>query len=223
MSQNIVMIFDTETSGLPPKELHKQLDKLPSIVQLSFVLFDINENKIIKTYDKYIKQPETTDFNSQAFKITKITKSMCDNGVHIIEALMEFHTAYLNSNHIVAHNLDFDKFMIELEIIRNYEGLKQHSDFFGPQIIFNTTFNKMWNIQTYCTMNDGKYITKIELKSKFGKPFYKNPKLEELHKQLFSKTIDSSLLHNSLVDTLVCLKCYLKMKHNMDINIELTD
>lgn len=148
---------------------------------------------------------------------------MCDNGVHIIESLMEFHTAYLNSNHIVAHNLDFDKFMIELEIIRNYEGLKQHSDFFGPHIIFNTTFNKMWNIQTYCTMTDGKYITKIELKSKFGKPFYKNPKLEELHKHLFSKTIDPTLLHNSLVDTLVCLKCYLKMKHNMDINIELTD
>ena len=49
MSQNIVMVFDTETSGLPPKELHKQLDKLPTIVQLSFVLFDINEKKIIKT------------------------------------------------------------------------------------------------------------------------------------------------------------------------------
>ena len=80
MSQNIVMVFDTETSGLPPKELHKQLDKLPTIVQLSFVLFDINEKKIIKTYNKYIKQPEATDFNSQAFKITKITKSMCDDG-----------------------------------------------------------------------------------------------------------------------------------------------
>ena len=44
----------------------------------------------------------------------------------------------------------------------------------------------------------------------------KYPKLMELHKHLFNTIPDG--LHNSMVDVLVCLRCYGKIKHNVDFN-----
>ena len=42
------------------------------------------------------------------------------------------------------------------------------------------------------------------------------PKLVELYQELFRGT--PANLHNSLVDTLVCMRCYLKMRHGIDID-----
>ena len=43
--------------------------------------------------------------------------------------------------------------------------------------------------------------------------YKKKPKLIELYKHLFNnKEVDG--LHNSMMDVLVCLQCYLKMRHD---------
>ena len=121
---NLLLVFDTETSGLWPKSDNETKNEYPFIVQLSFVVFDTHENKIVFTYNEYIKQNEDMDFNTEAFKINRITKEMCDNGVSIVDALNNFHTYYMNVGHIIAHNYEFDKKMIELEILRNFEHFK---------------------------------------------------------------------------------------------------
>lgn len=220
---NLLLIFDTETSGLWPKSDNEN-NKLeyPFIVQLSFIVFDLDENKIVEKYNKYIQQNESMDFNSQAFKINNITKEMCDNGVHIVEALNQFYTYYMNVKHIIAHNLDFDKKMIQLEILRNYESLNT-KECFGIQVLFNDTFNELWKLKAHCTMIMGKHITNITIKGRHG-PFKKMPKLIELYKKLFNETPKN--LHNSLIDCVVCLKCFVKIQYdktldNDELGIEL--
>ena len=45
--------------------------------------------------------------------------------------------------------------------------------------------------------------------------YIKFPTLTELHNKLFDETPEN--MHNSLMDILICLKCYLKFKHNIAI------
>ena len=46
----------------------------------------------------------------------------------------------------------------------------------------------------------------------------KNPKLSELYEKLFDKKAEN--LHDSMVDTKICLRCFIKMKYNKTISIE---
>lgn len=199
-----ILFFDTETSGLFPKDLSKG-EELPSIIQLSFILYNIEKKEILQQYNKYIKQADNTDYNSNGFKFTNITKEMCDSGVTINEALKQFYNAYNSASYIVAHNIDFDKKMIQLESLRcskKYEFLH----------LFNDVYNIINNIKTYCTMQMGKDVTNIMIKGKFGE-FKKAPKLSELHDKLFGEIPTG--LHDSLVDTYACMKCFMKIKYNI--------
>lgn len=212
---NNILVFDTETSGLFPQDTSnlKTLD-LPTIVQLSYVIYDINKHAVIDTYNVYVKQPKETDYSKEAFKINRITKDMCDNGVSIMEALYKFCDAYMSCKYIVAHNLAFDKKMIQLEVIRNLDKMKL--DLISPINLFNDTFNALWGIKLYCSMEKGKHITNVFLKGKYGN-YKKSPKLQELHEKLFG-TIPNNL-HDSLVDCKVCLKCYVKMTYDKTLEI----
>jgi len=210
-SKYICLCFDTETSGLCPKYPTQDISKYPYITQLSFILYDSKEGTVIRHFNSYIKQTVEHDYTSTAFQMTKITKEMCDNGVPIAKALAEFYNCYLLCGTLVAHNLQFDKKMIQLEMLRNYNLERQKPEM---SVMFNDTFNELFSIKTYCTMNGGKDITSIFITDKHGNRWKKNPKLSELYEKLFSEKPEN--LHNSLVDTIVCLKCYIKMKYDQN-------
>ena len=59
-------------------------------------------------------------------------------------------------------------------------------------------------------------ICNLTMVSKFNpsKQFKKNPKLSELYQHLFQKIPEN--LHNSMIDTLVCLRCFLKIFYDDD-------
>ena len=48
-----------------------------------------------------------------------------------------------------------------------------------------------------------------------GKQYLKYPKLSELHKKLFD--YEPNHLHNSYNDVLVTLRCFMKLKNDVDI------
>lgn len=216
-SSNLCLVFDTETSGLWPRDTRMDIINYPYIVQLSFVLYDIKQNKIIKSYNSYIKQTVELDYNSTAFKITKITKEMCESGVPITEALIEFQVCYMIAGSIIAHNLEFDKKMIQLEILRNHHILSRQME--GIHVIFNDAFNDVFNIKTYCSMYMGRDVTNIIMNGRDGRQWKKNPKLSELYEKLFMKKAEN--LHDSMVDTLLCLQCFVKMKYNVIVDTSL--
>lgn len=206
---NIVLVFDTETTGLIQNNV-THIDQCPRITQMSFILYNASTHTVIEEYNKYIIQPESTDFSSKAFQITNITKEMCDGGVTIKEAINHFYFAYIRAKEIIAHNIEFDRKMIQIEVLRQtFNGVNAHHT-----IMFNEMYNIIENKKTYCTMQMGKDVTNIIITGKYG-PFKKSPKLSELHEKLFDSVPEN--LHDSAVDTLACLKCYLKIKYNHNL------
>ena len=191
-----ILVFDTETTGLPERNASiKDTEKWPYIIQLSFICFDTSNNNIIKKYDNYIKIKSTIELTDEIKKLTNIDETNIENGVPIKEALTEFNK-YMNiSNLIVAHNVSFDKRVIMVECFRNK--IKQQF------VKFN--YNKQIRIDEYLTMKNNRHLFENK----------KYPKLIELHKKIFDEDVNN--LHNSFVDILVTLRCYIKITSDKDI------
>lgn len=221
MTINRVLVFDTETNGLLPKrDKHTQLpiiiSEYPYILQLSFIVYNIEMGVIEQTYNNYIKVSDDVIISDKITEITGITKETCmTKGIPITNALYDFYHAYMSADRIVAHNIAFDKNMIELEIFRNREHLRTIPESY---FLFNDMFNSLHNTDTYCTMLNTKNFCNITTKGKYG-AYAKAPKLSELHDKLFGFTPNN--LHDALVDTITCLKCYLKHENKLLLPTEI--
>lgn len=215
------LIFDVETTGLIPKSSKVFVPKIsdyPYILQFSFVLYDINAKSIITKYNSYVNIEENIYISEEITNLTGITRDMCiQHGKSIIEILYEFYQAYIQCDGIVAHNMDFDEKMILIEIERNREEILNK---IPPCLsIFNPMYEKFRGIERYCTMKSGTNICNILVESTIKeKPNKKWPKLIELYSTLFNgESIQG--LHNSMIDVYACLRCYLKMRHNLTIEM----
>jgi hypothetical protein len=219
MYNSWALIFDTETTGLIPdgyKTTPKDyiLERLPYILQLSFIIVDLRSRRIVRTYDAYIKVPDQVQIPEAAHKVHGITKEKLNTcGIPIKKALQDFYNAYMHCNIIVAHNLDFDRRMVELEVLRNSQEL--------PLLdrLFKDEFDKQWSIHQFCTMKASKELCQIPFKESTAEywkkrgEIYKAPTLSELYQKLFG--IVPINLHNSLADSYICLECFLQLSENM--------
>ena len=208
-----VLVFDTETNGLLPKRDKTTrlpiINEYPYILQLSFVLYNIETSTYEKVYNEYINVDDSVVISDKITEITGITKEICSaQGIPITSALYDFYHAYMQADRIVAHNINFDKNMMELEIFRNRDNLRTIPEVY---FLFNDMFNSVHNTDTYCSMQNTKKFCNIMITGKYG-PYPKPPRLVELHQTLFNFTPDN--LHDALVDTMACLRCYMKYEHN---------
>ena len=218
-----VLVFDVETSGLLPKKdktnpNHIPVEAYPHILQLSYAKYDISTNQLVETYDTYIKVKKEVEISDTITALTGITRRHCNKGSSIMDAISQFYQAYITSDVIVAHNIDFDKKMILVELERNRQEFIRNSP--ECMTIFNSTYEELNGVEHYCSMRKGTVITNIMVPSKYpGKPpSLKWPRLNELYAKLFDgETVDG--LHNAMVDVLVCLRCYMKMRHNTDCGL----
>lgn len=210
--QNI-LVFDTETTGLLPK---RPSDIIPYITQLSFIVYDCKTESIRTHFDAYIRLPEDVLVPEIVTNITGITTEICKTqGIPIQEALAAFYYAMTMADCIIAHNIEFDIAMIQIEVQRNIKSLKSY-----PQItdIFDSSRLAYYNIQTDCTMRMTVDACSLIRTTDKNFTYKKFPKLSETYEFLFKKIPEN--LHNSMVDTIVCLRCYLKYRFNIDISEE---
>jgi DNA polymerase III epsilon subunit-like protein len=219
---SIIMAFDTETNGLVPKidrssgAPFPSIDDYPLILQLSFVVYDMNKKCIVQKYNEYIRIAEDAVIPAKATEINGITKQICNlRGIPIERALADFHEAYMSADRVVAHNIAFDRKMIEVEVLRNMHLLRNIPT---VTLMFNDTFNDVHNIETICTMNRGKDICNLYITNEKGGRWKKSPKLSELHFRLFDYV--PANLHDALVDTMICMRCYLKLVHGIDMPLD---
>jgi DNA polymerase III epsilon subunit-like protein len=212
-----VLIFDVETTGLLPKVLPEDLTDMPYIIQLSFAVYDLTHHIILETYDAYVKPPKGVIVSEKITEITGITQKHVEkHGQNICDVLLKLYTAYTSVDMVVAHNLDFDSRMVTLEAKRNVSRLPFDVNPFITWM-FQPQYCRMTCMELFCTMQTSVELCSIKKTSSRGKQYNKFPKLVELYQQLFEKTPEN--LHNSMVDVLVCLRCFLKIKYN----IHLTD
>lgn len=191
-----VLIFDTETTGLPPKNTPTNHSaKWPHIVQLSWVIYNDETKQNEEEKDYIISLGTHIPISPESTAIHGITSEISrTKGVAIEVALFDFKLAANRCGKIVAHNLDFDKNMLLVEFHR----ARMFTNIFPPV--------------GYCTMKQGTPICKLVKVWEDGTISFKYPKLVELYYALFGADAPAPEgLHNAKVDVDLCLKCYVKM------------
>ena len=198
-----VLVFDTETSGLP-KERNPSIydtDKWPHVMQVSYIIYNTETGEIDEKYDAYIKLNTWVIVDPVSEGIHGITREIMDTkGVPIQEALVRVRDALGKVDICVGHNVSFDKRFLIVEGIRNSIRMNFPAD--------------------YCTMKNGKEVCKIDFTFSNGEKGFKFPKLMELYEHLFPGIPAPQNLHNSFADTIITLKCYCKMAHDVNLSLD---
>ena len=212
-----ILVFDTETTGLPQTKILSPdtLHQWPTIVQFSYIIFDTNLNDIVESKDYVIKVPESILISNESTKIHGITNEISSKkGILITEVLNEFFYYLRDVDGIVGHNISFDINMIKVELLRiifNKLVKPQEIKGYKYELHYITNYKNI-----YCTLQESINFCNIKAIDKFGKEYLKYPKLIELHEKLFESSPNN--LHNSYNDILVTLRCFMKLKHNSDLN-----
>jgi DNA polymerase III epsilon subunit-like protein len=210
-----LLIFDTETTGLPPKSKtlkNEELHLWPYVVQFSYIVYDTETHRIIKIKDDVIHIP--IEMCQEVIDIHGITNKMARASTCLInDSLQEFYADYLRVDQLIAHNFQFDWNMIQIELMRLIIREKPFQENIYLSIL--KTIQEITPERTYCTMANSTELCDLKTRSKFGKEFVKFPKLSELHYHLFGVTPRN--LHNSLNDVVICLRCYYKLVLDTDI------
>lgn len=182
MDQNVI-VFDTETTGLPKSWAAKMqdLDNWPRVIQLAWsVLSPAGETLSERCV---LIRPDGWEIPKQKFWIDNgfTTETNAEKGIPIKNALLLFLKDLNECNSMVAHNMAFDYPVLGAEMIR----LKMKAKRKLPQ---------------YCTMQST--IDHCNL------PRKKYPKLEELHHILFDECMEGA--HDAMNDVRACAKCYVE-------------
>ena len=238
-----VLIFDTETTGLPPriqegKNLRDYLEVWPYLMQLTFIIYDIENMKVDKIYNKYIDIPHTeiekiqseiiknqqaiilnkellkSGYNKDAFKnIKKAEKT--------ISILSENIKRWSNpQNEKVSIRQANHEFFSELEKV---DLLVAHNIMFDYKMMIATalrdSINQEKNIMLLDTMNkqDKCFCTMVAGK-KICKCFKYPPSLTKTYGKLFGHEPNESKLHDSLFDVVITLKVFVKLITGKDIS-----
>lgn len=178
-----LLIFDTETTGLPKSRKSFEdagPNSWPHIVSISWVIYNV-DNDCIEKQRRYVITPMGWEIPDEVVRIHGISLQRANvEGHPLKDVLSEFMAESVQG--FVAHNMEFD-YNVVCSAIKYDLGI----DFKG------------FSQPRYCTMELSRNI--CNLKTLFGKP--KAPKLSELYEFACNKQPNSSSLHDSLYDTLI--------------------
>ena len=182
------LFFDTETTGLPRnwKAPITDLNNWPRLVQLAYLYFDENGNKI--SGGDYIVKPEGFTIPADASRIHGIsTERALKEGILLSEVLQSFQALIDDSEILVAHNISFDEKIVGAEFLRS------------------RMVNSIPAKKKICTMQSTTNFCGIH-----GPYGYKWPKLSELHYKLFKTGFEEA--HNAAVDINATARCFWELR-----------
>ena len=190
------LFFDTETTGLP---IDRRISALqngvnwPQLVSISWSIW--TDGKCVKRVSHIIK-PRGWVIPVGATAIHGISHEEAQmNGIPLLDALMEFKQGIIQSNRIVAHNMEFDKNVI-------FHAFAWH---------LKKDPRRFWREEAeFCSMTVAKDELKIPFtnanKNKNG-DLYKMPGLDEVFRATFNEPVPPKA-HSSDRDVEVLEKIY---------------
>jgi len=196
----LVLFFDTETNGLPkvknaPAE---KVDNFPRIVQIAGEVWEFSTDtgatpKKLSTHSFIVKPDPALEWDTGSFAIHTISKERAlTEGTDSKEVFELFHALVFKCDIIVAHNLAFDKPVLQAEFIRHNLDVT------------------VWCPIEYCTCINTKEL--LKLPGRYPKPWdlYKMPKLVELYCFLYSP-INTFAFHSAAGDVECLVQCFLEL------------
>lgn len=193
-----LLIFDTETTGLPRSRASAASgpNNWPHLVSISWIVLDTNTNTELGRHS-YIIKPDGWTIPQESVDIHGITTEQASLvGKPLFDVMGEFIAESCDA--WVAHNFEFDFGVIMNAVLWD---LKMQFPYI-PQ-------------KKFCSMNLTKNICKLP--GKFG---YKSPKLKELYYCAFKLFPAEHLLHNSMYDVEILtevIKSYLPLRQAMGL------
>lgn len=180
------LFFDTETTGLPDFNKRARDPAQPHIVQLAAMLID-DGGRAVEEHNVIIK-PDGWTIPTEASDVHGITNEIAQCGIPERTAAALLLEMVRKASEIVAHNIQFDKFIARIAM-RRFELMTDAEDQWWKQL------------PTFCTM---KAMTSVcKLPGPFG---FKWPKLQEAHKHAFGTEFDGA--HDALADVRACHRVY---------------
>lgn len=248
-----ICVFDTETTGLPPildgKDWNERnvndskllnfddllksssfwsqmLPDWPSIIQLSYIIYDTESPNHSKIYNKYIDISDDIVIAESSIAIhhidrEKIRREPAEKKALIADAVAEFMDDIMNSDvvAVVGHNVQFDRKMIVSELLRLNNSNSDAKTEKQLQFLMN---NKNFTCSMYVTAPICNIQIAVNYKDKKtgeDKVFYKvkSPRLIESYQYYFGYYPDEDALHDALIDVILTLRVFMKYKYNEDI------
>jgi DNA polymerase III alpha subunit (gram-positive type) len=182
------LFFDTETTGLPRnwKAPVSDLNNWPRLVQLAYLFYDSNGNKI--SGGDYIIKPEGFTIPIEASRIHGIsTERAIQEGKSILTVLEDFQSMIHEAEYLVAHNMSFDEKIVGAEFLRNK---------MPDSIATKRKICTMQSTTNFCALS--------------GPYGYKWPKLSELHYKLFRTDFEEA--HNAAADIHATARCFWELR-----------
>ena len=189
----MILFFDTETTGFFQDRLPVDHPEQPYIVQLAAELCD-DDGKPISGFSFIIDNG--VEIPAQAANVHGITTERAVQfGVSAASALSSFTHLYQRADLVCAHNIKFDRGVVEAAIARHYDRVMPLRK------------------PLFCTMEAATPIVNLPptermLAAGFNKP--KAPKLEECIRHFFNEDLDGA--HDAMVDVIGCRRVYFHLK-----------
>ena len=191
--QGSILFFDTETTGKPLfyNAPVTDSDNWPRLVQLAWIMTN-KEGKVLKKKSVIIR-PDGFSIPIEAAAIHGITTERAQReGLPLVKVLEEFGTDLSLAEHIVGHNIDFDRNIVSAEVWR-----------------LCWDYNLLMDKPCTCTMKTStKYCAIPNPNTYFGG--YKWPSLQELYQKLFNRSFEDA--HDALADITATKECYFELK-----------
>lgn len=192
----MILFFDTETTGFVQDRLPADHPGQPYIVQLAAELTEDNGEPIAGF--SFIINPGIGEITipTKASDVHGITDERAVAlGVSAEFALGAFTHLYQRADLVVAHNIKFDRAVIETAISRHYRKIMPLRK------------------SLFCTMEAATPIVNLPptermLAAGFNKP--KPPKLEECIRHFFDEDLEGA--HDALIDVRACSRVFFHLK-----------
>lgn len=211
----IILVFDTETTGLPQTKILNPVTfhLWPHIVQFSYIIYDTDTHNILKMIDSIVKMPSGVLISDESIKIHGITNEISQKyGIDLRDVLEYFFEDIKNVDFVIGHNVQFDLNLVKIELLRLIENNSLENDKIRlyKDLLYQVTYVTRFR----CTMEETKDYCNILTKSKKGDMYKKYPSLSELYQKLYNKAPQN--LHNSLHDVLVTLICFVRFNYSVN-------
>jgi len=200
----LIMVFDTETSGLPLYHEPSEGDNQPHIVELAALLIDEETGEDVDTFHCIVK-PNGWTIPDEVVAIHGITNERAmDEGIDEAEALENFLAIHKLCGLRVAHNEPFDARIARIAIKRFGGETQEERDAIAD------TFK---SAPRYCTMRASTKACALpptEAMLAKGMRFNKNPSLAEAYRHFTGEDLQGA--HSAMADARGCAEVYRRIK-----------